>query len=84
MGLGKLFHPEPIPNSKSDINNHGAFSTDNIGMNYKYPEGTYQVRQGIIKEHENFLKGFFYFLCNDPKVPQDIRENVNQWGVSKR
>ena len=78
-----FFQPEPIPNAKAYTNNHGAFSTDNIGMNYKYPEATYQERQAIIKEHENFLKGFFYFLCNDHKVPQDIRENINQWGLAR-
>ena len=30
-----------IPNRKTDTNNHGAFSTDNIGMNYDYPEASY-------------------------------------------
>ena len=29
---------DPIPNRKTDTNNHGPFSTDNIGMNYDYPE----------------------------------------------
>ena len=27
-----------IPNRKTDTNNHGPFSTDNIGYNYDYPE----------------------------------------------
>ena len=30
-----------MPNRKSDTNNHGAFSTDDIGMNYDYPEADY-------------------------------------------
>ena len=30
---------DPIPNRKTDTNNHGAFSFDNIGANYAYPEG---------------------------------------------
>ncbi|MGY8770129.1 MAG: FAD-dependent oxidoreductase, partial [Pirellulales bacterium] len=29
---------DPAPNFKTDTNNHGGFSTDNIGMNYDYPE----------------------------------------------
>ena len=29
---------DPIPNHKTDTNNHGPFSTDNIGFNYDYPE----------------------------------------------
>ena len=32
---------EQMPNRKTDTNNHGGFSTDNIGMNYDYPDGDY-------------------------------------------
>jgi hypothetical protein len=30
---------DPIPNHKTDTNNHGPFSFDNIGYNYDYPRG---------------------------------------------
>ena len=33
---------DAIPNHKTDTNNHGPFSSDNIGMNYDYPEASYQ------------------------------------------
>src|SRR5690606_4041020 len=36
---------DPIPNYKTDANNHGPFSTDNIGMNYDYPEASYERRK---------------------------------------
>ena len=36
---------DPVPNRKTDTNNHGAFSTDNIGMNYDYPEASYDRRR---------------------------------------
>src|SRR3990170_5961889 len=65
------FHALMMPNGKTDTNNNGAFSTDNIGMNYDYPEATYERRREIVKEHEQYQKGFFYFLCNDPRVPAD-------------
>lgn len=29
-----------LPNLKADTNNHGLFSTDNIGMNYDYPDAS--------------------------------------------
>jgi hypothetical protein len=32
---------DAVPNRKTDTNNHGPFSTDNIGMNYDYPEADY-------------------------------------------
>ncbi len=72
-----------MPNRKTDTNNHGAFSTDNIGMNYDYPDGDYATRERIIKEHEVYQKGLFWFLCNDPRVPKDLQDRVNQWGLAK-
>ncbi len=74
---------DPIPNKKTDTNNHGAFSTDNIGMNYDYPEASYELRREIIKEHENYQKGYFWFLANDPRVAEDVREQMSQWGLAK-
>jgi hypothetical protein len=74
---------DPIPNAKTDTNNHGPFSTDNIGMNYLYPEAGYEERKEIILEHERYQKGYFYFLCNDPRVPEDVRNKMNTWGLAK-
>lgn len=74
---------DPIPNRKTDTNNHGPFSTDNIGMNYDYPEASYERRREIIKEHELYQKGLMYFLSNDPRVPEDVRKQMNQWGLAK-
>ena len=71
---------DPIPNAKTDTNNNGPFSTDNIGMNYRYPEASYEERKEIIREHEEYQKGYFYFLCNDPRVPEDARKKMSSWG----
>lgn len=74
---------DPIPNHKTDTNNHGPFSTDNIGMNYDYPEGSYERRREIIAEHERYQQGLMYFLANDPGVPEDARTQYAQWGLAK-
>ncbi len=74
---------DAIPNRKTDTNNHGPFSTDYIGKNYDYPEATYERRQQIIKEHELYQKGLMYFLQNDNRVPNDVREKMQQWGLPK-
>ena len=31
---------DPLPNHKTDVNNHGPFSTDNIGYNYDFPDAS--------------------------------------------
>lgn len=74
---------DPIPNLKTDTNNHGPMSTDNIGFNYDYPEASYERRKEIIKEHENYQKGWFYFIANDPRVPHEVQMKMRQWGLAK-
>ncbi len=74
---------DPIPNAKTDVNNYGPLSFDNIGMNYDYPEATYQRREEIIKEHEIYQKGLLYFIANDLRVPMEVRKEMQQWGLSK-
>ena len=74
---------DPIPNRKTDTNNHGPFSTDNIGMNYDYPDASYARRREIIREHETYQQGWLYFIANDPRVPADVREKMSRWGLAK-
>lgn len=74
---------DPMPNMKTDTNNHGPFSFDNIGMNYDYPEASYAKRREIIEEHETYQKGLLYFIANDPSVPEDMQKEMNNWGLPK-
>jgi hypothetical protein len=72
-----------IPNRKTDTNNHGPVSTDYIGMSYDYPEASYERREEIIKQHENYQKGLMYFMATDPRIPQDLQKELNTWGLAK-
>ena len=74
---------DPIPNRKTDTNNHGPFSTDNIGMNYDYPDASYERRRAILEEHERYQKGWLYFIANDPRVPAEVRDEMRKWGLAK-
>ena len=83
-GWREVFHKfDPIPNLKTDTNNHGPFSTDNIGMNYDYPEASYERRAEILDEHTRYQQGLMYFLANDPRVPEDVRGRMSEWGLAK-
>ena len=83
-GWGELFEKyDWIPNWKTDTNNHGPFSTDNIGMNYDYPDATYARRKEILKEHETYQKGLMYFMATDPRMPPDVQKQLNTWGLAK-
>jgi hypothetical protein len=73
----------PMPNRKTDINNYGAFSSDYIGMNYDYPEADYETRAELIEAHRNYQMGLMWALANEPRVPDDIRNEVARWGLAK-
>ena len=52
-------------------------------MNHDYPEATYERRKEIIKEHELYQKGLMYFIAHDPRVPKEIQDEMNRWGLAK-
>lgn len=81
--LNDYFIWSAMPNQKTDINNRGGFSTDMIGMNYDYPEGDYSRRREIIREHEEYTKGLLYFYGHDPRVPEELRNQMLEWGYPK-
>lgn len=73
----------PLPNNKWDLNNFGAFSTDHIGKNYKWPDGDFETREKIYQDHVEYNMGLLYFLANDKRVPAEIRKEVSQFGLPK-
>jgi len=73
---------DPIPNHKTDTNNHGPFSSDFIGFNYDYPKASYERRAEIIDSHRRYQQGLLYFMANDPRVPEDVRKQVSKWGLA--
>lgn len=83
-GWNEVFRKfDPIRGNKVDTNNHGAVSTDNIGMNYGYPEGDYRTRERIFHEHVVYQQGLMWFLANDRSVPEAIRTKMSQWGLCR-
>lgn len=72
-----------MPNGKTDTNNNFAVSTDFIGANYKYPEASYKEREKIIADHEYYQKGLMWSLCNHPRIPAKVRDDMKKWGLAK-
>ncbi|WP_295117457.1 FAD-dependent oxidoreductase [uncultured Chitinophaga sp.] len=72
-----------MPNHKTDINNNGPFSTDMIGMNYDYPEASFEEREKIFKQHVLYTKGLLYFIGHDPRMPEHLRKQMLKWGYPK-
>lgn len=84
--VGRLpaFYMMPtLPNSKVDINDGGVFSTDYIGGNWDYPEGDYETRESIWQDHVDYTKGLLYFTGHDPRVPENVRNEMLTYGYAK-
>jgi hypothetical protein len=77
------WNPVLMPNRKTDSNNNFAFSTDDIGTNYAYPDGDYATRDKIVREHIEYTKGLMWTLANHPRVPEKVREHFTTWGLAK-
>lgn len=84
VGGNKIWmKPDFMPNRKTDTNNNGGFSMDNIGMNYDYPDGDYATREKILREHYQYQMGLCYFFANDPRVPAQVRKEFSRFGLAK-
>jgi hypothetical protein len=81
--LKAFWNPIWMPNGKTDINNNGGFSTDFIGANYAYPEADYTTRAQIWQAHEDYVRGVVYFLATSPRVPENMRAEIQAWGPAK-
>ena len=74
--------PGGMPNRKTDTNNRWGFSTNMIGVNYEYPDGDYSTRESIIDKQEQYQRGLMWTLANHPRIPEEIRNEVGQWGLA--
>jgi len=81
-GMRDLFGMGEIKNNKLDVNNRGAVSTDLIGGSWGYPNGSYEDRARIWQDHIDYTAGLFWFLANDPRVPEALRKEINSWGLA--
>ena len=78
--IKKFCNPVWMPNRKTDINNSSGISTDYIGANYDYPDADYETRAEIWRKHEDYVQGFWYFMSNDPRIPEELRNQFKEFG----
>ena len=83
LGLHHFMCLSRLPNRKTDVNGCGFISTAPLGAAWEYPEATPERRQEIWNDHLTWAQGFIYFLQNDPAVPQNIQEDIREWGLPK-
>ncbi len=72
-----------MPNRKTDTNNRTGFSTDFIGENYDWPQGSYERRAELLDHHRKYQQGLMWSLAYHPRVPESVRVQVSRWGMTQ-
>lgn len=72
-----------IPNRKIDWNSFGAVGTDMAGANSSYADADHEVRLKIASLHEGYVRGHLWTLAHHPRVPNNIRKEMQRWGYAK-
>jgi hypothetical protein len=83
LRMPALIEPLSGTGSKVDWNNMHAVGSDLAGGNWEYPEASYEKRIEIEKAHQTYIRGFLWTLSNNRRVPEAIRKQASQYGLSK-
>jgi hypothetical protein len=83
ISFARLVHFAAIPDGKFDLNASGPYSIDYVGGNFDYPDGDYATRDRIFADHVDYQQGLLWFLGHDGRVPKQLRDEVNSWGLCK-
>jgi len=82
MDLRWFSKHDPLPNGKWDFNT-ATFGGNLPGASWEWPEASYARRAEIAKEHENYHRGLLYFLANDTRVPEKVRNEMRRFGLPR-
>ncbi|MGE0144880.1 MAG: FAD-dependent oxidoreductase [Planctomycetota bacterium] len=77
------WHPVWMPNRKTDTNNNFAFSTDAIGLNYRWPDADWPERDALFARHLHYTQGLLWTLANHPRVPAEVRAEFQRFGLAR-
>ena len=84
-GPRPILKVRPIPNGKADFNDdaNAPMSLALKNINQPWTEGSPEVRARIFQEYKDYSLGLFWFLANDREAPENIRNEMRQWGLPK-
>lgn len=77
-GVPNLLTFNKMPNRKTDTNH-----LDFVGASVDWPEGNYETREKLYQLHKNHHLGLFWFLKTDSRVPAQMKEELDRWGLAK-
>lgn len=83
-GISRLLKITKLLNGKTDVNNATYISTDYVtGGAELYANATWRDRSNIWRAHEDYHRGFLYFLKTDERLPEWLHTEMGLWGLAK-
>ncbi len=82
MDLRWFSKHDPLPHAKWDFNT-ATFGGNLPGASWEWPEASYDRREVIAKEIENYHRGLLHFLATDDRVPMRVRDEMKRFGLAK-
>lgn len=82
--LPRLLKITRLMRGKTDVNNSGPVSIDYVnGGSTGYACGDWPTRAKIWRAHEDYIRGFLYFLRTDERLPDWLRAETSLWGLAQ-
>lgn len=77
QSLYELLPLNPMPNHKTD-----SRTGEMVGASWDWPHVSLKDRQRIASIHRCYSAGYIWFLLTDPRVPNQLQEELHQWGFA--
>ena len=72
-----------IPNGKTDPGSWHHTAGNFTGWNHNYPTASYAEREHMLQKSRDHLQGIYWFMANDPAVPEKMRAQWSGWGLCR-
>jgi len=83
VAAGGLINPPgpSQPNGKTDPGSWHHLAGNLTGWNHRYPVASYAERAEMLRKSRDHILGVYWFMANDPAVPEVQRAAWRDWGL---
>ncbi len=81
--LGWIF-PGKMQRGDRNYARDDLFSISPLGISHIYADGDYAEKARVWKQHQDYIKGLYHYLLEDPRVPQFFKEQTAKLGLDAR
>lgn len=72
-----------LPNGKTEPGSWHHLAGNFTGWNHRYPIASYTEREEMLRRSRDHIQGVYWFMANDPAVPEARRAEWREWGLCR-